>query len=556
MSEWMNFFAPEQTGRGEAATEPAPALRFIEEQFKQLYRSVGTVAGDKLPPLELTATPPSKAERQPDSFDSIAAAVRLLPAKLTMENPVLVTLALRGLLPPDTPSEIKEFTKKIVGLKKTNADFQVKLKEPTQLGELPLHAAKEVSFRFVQHKDKSAFSVEDLKGLTVKVPLPEDILNRLGIKPETAITKLVAGSPDANGNRRITVETDGSIKSVSFEVGPDNKPVTKNNRGTEYTEVNVQFKVGEGQIACKFYTHIDKNSSKLQIDQVDLKGTAGSKAEVLKALGIPEEIAVAGEKVTSVVAHNGGFKIYSDGATETTVRGLKVRLEEMMFVKSASKDLGAGKLEHDIEVYGFSITGFDFKGDRWEKLGSSTLNYLGKDNGLPVRIHKLSISDRDNNQSLITIKETTGALIAAQFLVDKSNGNLLDGKLLVSNPLNKVLPGKPAAPVEISIKNGVVAKPQEVVFSALDGVPLLRYNPLYSGAKWTYRLSDSPAGQMIKNEVKHTAQVVVNKLDSAGKVLGQQLDTGAKKAGAKLSQGASWAGSTLSSGVSWIRRKF
>ncbi len=565
MANWLELSAPGDGSRG-AESDWGKIVSFVPEQLRDRTPALTGSIADKVPSLELVSVA-AKAERARDSFDNVLVALNILPDKLSLEKPTLIRLALKGLLPSDTPAEIKDFAKNIIGLKKNGSDFQITLKEQTHIGNLPLVAAKEVSFKIVQQPDKNTtFTVEDIKGLTVKVPLPEDLLSKLGVKADTAITRLRVGVPDANGNRRISIETDGSVRSVSFEAGADGKPVVKNNKGKEFSEVDVQFKLGASEINCKFSTHIDRNSKQLIIDQVDLKGSHGSKKEILKALGVPEAIAEAGERVSSVVSHDGGFKIYSDGPTNTSVRGLKVRLEEMIFVKATTKDAGDGKAEHEIEVYGLSITGFDFKGDRWERLGSRVANYLGhSDGGLPIRIHKLSIADRNNNQSLITIKETTGALIAAQFLVDKSDpGHLIDGKLLVSNPLNKILPGKGAPPVELSIKNGVVEKPVEAVFTALNGVPLFQYNPIYTGAKLSYRLVEGvPPVSVIKQQIKvtsnligHKIETVGQKIDGAAKVVGQKLETGAKIAGNALETSVGWAGKKVSGGMGWIRRKF
>lgn len=566
MVDWLNVLRGEKVESEARAEKGAGALatKILSEQVSDVIRAAGTAsAADKLPPLELVETAikaKPKAERPKDDFDTLLAVQAALPAKLSLENPKFVAFALAAFLPRDTPREITEFLKNVTAFKKNGTDFDIKLKDQVQLGDMPVFAGKDVSFSFVKSPDKqTAFAVDKIKGLIVKIPLPDEFLSKIGIKSDTAITRLAVGEPDAYGNRRISIETDGAAKKVSFDIGSDGKPLVQNNNGRTFSQIDLQFQTGQGEINCRFCTHIDGNN-KIQLDQLDIKGTPGAKAEVLKALGVPEEIAVAGEKVKTIVSHNGGFKIYSEGATEANIRGLKVKLEDMIFVKANTRDNG-GKPEHDVEIYGFSITGFDFKGDRWAKIGSSVLNYLGKsDGGLPIRIHRLSIADRDNNQSLITIKETTGALIAAQFLVDKNNpGNLIDGKLLISNPVNKFLKS-PAPPVEISIKDGVVQKPSEIVFSSLDGVPLLKHNPLYSGAKLTYRLAQeiplSELKQEIKQEVKQTVKSVGLKIESTGEKIGRKVETAAHSVQNGLNKGATWTANKAAAGLGWIRRKF
>jgi hypothetical protein len=126
-------------------------------------------------------------------------------------------------------SPIKDMVSGIRSVSKQGDRLRIERDKATRhdLGGVSLDASKLVEFKV--SSDKDGVRIADIKGIGVKVPiqLPEAV-KRLGIDPgdhlSTNLRSVQVSAADANGNRKVVVETSQHLRRVGLQLGPDMQP--------------------------------------------------------------------------------------------------------------------------------------------------------------------------------------------------------------------------------------------------------------------------------------------------------------------------------------------
>lgn len=126
-------------------------------------------------------------------------------------------------------SPIKDMVSGITSISKQGDRVRIEREKATShdLGGISLDASKLVEFRV--SSDKDGVRVADIKGIRVKVPIQlPDAVKKLGIDPgehlSTNLRSVQVSSADANGNRKVVVETSEHLRKVGLQLGPDMQP--------------------------------------------------------------------------------------------------------------------------------------------------------------------------------------------------------------------------------------------------------------------------------------------------------------------------------------------
>lgn len=124
-------------------------------------------------------------------------------------------------------TEISNVFTDIKEMKKTGDRIEISTagRNLYSIGGLPLSWDAKVSADFKQ--DGTKISLSNIEGARVKLVLPGDVANGLGIKNpmEIAFKEISLSEPDKEGNRIATIRTDSILESVSIKVGPKFEPI-------------------------------------------------------------------------------------------------------------------------------------------------------------------------------------------------------------------------------------------------------------------------------------------------------------------------------------------
>ncbi|MDZ4834875.1 MAG: hypothetical protein SGJ27_13940 [Candidatus Melainabacteria bacterium] len=138
-------------------------------------------------------------------------------------------------------TEISNVFTDIKQLKKTSDKIEIETngRNLYSIGGLPLSWDSKISADL--KKDGGKIALTNIEGAKVKLALPGDVANGLGIKNpmEIAFKEISIGEADKDGNRIATIKTDSILESVSLKIGPKFEPV-RDKQGQITLEANLK----------------------------------------------------------------------------------------------------------------------------------------------------------------------------------------------------------------------------------------------------------------------------------------------------------------------------
>ncbi len=427
-----------------------------------------------------------------------------------------------ALLSGDAANTLVPLLSKIDGASCANDRVQILFKEEKQpIGNLPLVAGKEV--RFESKSENGGYTFDKIHGVHLELPVPKELLSKLGTGPDAPISRVAISKADANGDRTVRVDFEhGNLKSVTFAVDKQGAPRLINDK----LVVDVQVGVNDKAFDCQLKLPIGNADKGISLS---LSGDATARTEILKKLGVPDELAPIGERVTDVSLNGKRLDIVLDKAATLSIKGLDLSFDRNVSLNVETVDNKAlGAKGVSIDISGVQVSGFNFTGSRWKEIGSKALNgALSLQNDLPMRIDRLSLVTTNDNLS-IGVSSNQGMLRHGQFLVSKGdNPEFISGELQVKHPLRNLDPinllrnRQPELTVKLD-QQGVV-NPVDTGINLIK--PVVEAMPAYKAAKFVVKAVDDPVGETKKvvNETVQDLRDVRDATKDAARFTGRNL---------------------------------
>lgn len=400
-----------------------------------------------------------------------------------------------------------------------NDRVQIALKEKQRIGQLPLIAGTDVAFE--SKSVDGGYVFDKIYGVHLELPVPAELLAKLGAGPDAHIKTVAVSAAGANGERNVRIDFGhGTLKSLTFAVDKEGAPRIADDK----LIVNAQVGVNDKSFDCQLKLPVGKGDNGIA---VSLAGDGTARTEILKKLGVPDELTSIGGKVTDVTLNGQRLDIALDGPTTLSIKGLDLSFDRniSLTVHKLDNKFAEAKGAH-IDITGIQVSGFNFAGEQWKKVGSQALNrVLNAQNDLPMKLDGLSLITT-NDKLWIGVSSNQGMLKSASFVVRTGdNSEFISGSIQVKHPLrnldpvNLLLNREPLLNVNLD-QNGVV-NPVDTGFELLKPITDSPFSGLlppvraYKTAKFVWNAVDDPVGET-KRVVRETAQDLRDAGDAVG----------------------------------------
>ncbi|MBY0548324.1 MAG: DUF4214 domain-containing protein [Candidatus Obscuribacterales bacterium] len=325
-----------------------------------------------------------------------------------------------------------------------NADHSIVFKSagPRTLGDLPIEAEGQISFKVERTNVEGELRITNASGIKAKLPVPDDLLAKLGCPKDVPFKGVQITPVGDNGNQVVRVEFDHpQIQYAGFVVDKQGKTVVENGR----ISARIHLKLDDKVVECIVEMPADQKPG--AFTHVHLKGDASAKVATLKRLGAPPEIAEVAGEVKVVSVSNDTVGLHFDNEINANINGLNMKFDKTVAIKvlpPRQVPLGWPAVNHDyreVAVSGIQVTGFDFRGNQWKEVGSKMLNtVLSQQNDLPIKVSGLYFASAPNvAQIRVGVFASEGGLQSAHFTLEsKENPNFVDGTVRVKNPFRGI----------------------------------------------------------------------------------------------------------------------
>jgi hypothetical protein len=329
-------------------------------------------------------------------------------------------------------------------------------------GDLRINLPRSISAEVTRNGD--AFTITDRSeapGITTRLPLPADVLTRLGVAEDVRLTGVTLGARDRNGHRRLTINTDSILEQVSVTVVERNGQMNIVENGGR-AEVATRIRLPEGVIDTTFSFSPQEMARQDILNatwSMNVSGDQAARQKLLERFGIPDFIAQGLRDVSSISHRNGVFDIRREGRNNATISrdGLEITVAPRVTIGMARRQFQfAGE---NVESFGFSVTGISLA-----RLAPGGIPDIYA-NQLPAPLRSLTVH-HSRLGNMITIPRT-GPIRSARFFTD-NNMDIRSGNVVVEHPTNS----RCSLSVDLRNVNGnlEVDNTTEVVLQAIGGV--------------------------------------------------------------------------------------
>ncbi len=332
-----------------------------------------------------------------------------------LRNPDAQKMHLR--LTSDQPPAIANLHKSLGGLwngieaiEKNGEQIKLTLKEAaiTTIGGLPLVTDKNLTLKLNVEGDRA--EIKDMEGATLRMPLPPDLAEALGMHNplELTLKNLSIGPADAKGYRLVVAKMDGVVGEVEVLVGPDMQPVQHADKNVV---VNCVLRHNGQELPIELRFNPEQAAIGQDPRKIEFKLTTRSNFE----------------NVPTVV--EGFFTKPLDPKLKELLRGVQYveRKGDMLFVhrnEASTHEIGGLKVTA-AKVISFKINN-DANGISLSNIEGLQINQLPKDANrvysekLPIDLKSFSLSSQRNDGTRVLKIEASGVLVSATVIVNSS----------------------------------------------------------------------------------------------------------------------------------------
>ncbi len=379
---------------------------------------------------------------------------------------------------------VKEFVQGVVRLAITHdGRVHVHRDNATRLGNLPLVADGATSFK--QIADNSVDLAVESVGIKANLPIPSEILSKLGCPSDAPVKLTILSKPDADGNRIVELKFDHPVlKSVSIMLDKNGAPLIDNDRVRGRLSIESSGKILDCQIDAPSGGGLDKSL------YIAVTGDPAAKVELLKRLGAPPELAEVAGGVSGIKVEGKSVSLHFGSRQNVTVKGMSMEFDRVVTVTAmepsyglmAANSLGMNDIRM-LSVSGVQINGFDFGGSGWGLASARLHQFLYNQNDLPIKLNSLTFGECQNGRFKISFSANAGGLKSGTFLLEsKDNPAFVNGWITVKNPLRNLAPtgavfGGGDHEMTVELTGSGLANPQQTVVDAMKPIindPVIR----------------------------------------------------------------------------------
>lgn len=342
--------------------------------------------------------------------------------------------------------------------------FNISRQRASQLsiGELRINLPATMSVELSRQGD--TFTLTDRSeapGITATLPLPGDVLERLGVAADMRITGITLGERNRHGQRRLTIRTDSILQEVSVNiVERDGQLNLVENQGR--MEVSTRLRFGDGVINANFAFNA-REMARGDILRtgwsLNVSGDQAARRALLERFGIPDFIAEGVQDVTSITHRDGTFDICREGRTPSTISrdGLEITVDQRIRIGMTRQE--GRVLGEDVQRFDFTVSGINLARLAPEGLPEVYAHTL------PAPLRRLRVT-HSRLGSMISIPQT-GPIRGADFLLDRTM-DVQSGTVVLQHPTNP----RTSLRVELRNRGGTleVDNTAEIVLQAVGGL--------------------------------------------------------------------------------------
>ncbi len=318
--------------------------------------------------------------------------------------------------------KFNEFLKKFDSFEKTaDGGFKCTRSEPAKfdLGNLKLLVDKTLIAKPMRTQDASV--ITGIEGLSAKLPIPDALAEKLGIKDPVNIKELRVGDL-INGRRKITIETDSIYKRVEIELDSEFKLV-KDAEGNIAVNVLVSKNGEELKVGMRF------NPDSMQAGKIldstwsfELQGSADLKEQLLG--GFLKELSPLARNIEKFNNTPRATTIKLSDETTIDVKGAQLKFDRQIILSRPGGVNRDGGFTADVS--GITVT----------KFGDSRLYrfvYGGKPLLKPDKLEWRPGGGAEGDLTIVPSKNS--AITKASFKIDKDTFKPNSGSITIDNPL-------------------------------------------------------------------------------------------------------------------------
>lgn len=245
-----------------------------------------------------------------------------------------ITKYLQGFIAAGIDDRVNNFISKFDSFQKLDdGSFKCTRKEEGEfdLGNLKLTVGKTLQAKPSRGEDCS--SITNIEGLSAKIPLPDELADKLKIKDAVNIKALHIGDLK-DGKRKITIETDSLYKKIEIEL--DHKfELVKNGDGNITVNAKLAKDNNELDLVCRFNPQSLQGGKLLNSTwSFDLKGSAELKQELLG--DFLKELSPLASKIETLSNNPRETKLTLTEATKLDVKGIQLSFEKEISLQRAN----------------------------------------------------------------------------------------------------------------------------------------------------------------------------------------------------------------------------
>jgi hypothetical protein len=530
-----------------------PALPFPVPAIKSIVARHTTDKGKSLCEIEIWTIASKQpivkklnlSDEQASSFDALvqnisagkgcSKLVELLPSLLLGESAGIILPLL---------ADLKQGTA-------VNGTVHLQFANVQRLRDLPLEIGPNVSFKSIANNGAYVFS--DIKGIKLQLPIPSEILEKLGGDKEGKVAELVVKAAE-DGTRYIKAElTSGALKSIIFAVDKSGSPILRNNCLAVKVTLSAD---NEKSFDCTL--NLPTRGTIKDGVAISIGGDPQTRELLLRQLALPAELCRLGKEVCGIAYRNESAYIRLEKPVTMAVRGMNLQFSQDIVVSESKKPVWARLLldmpdQRSYDVSGIELTGFNFAGDKWKQIGSAILNEaLNLQNDLPITLDSISFMSRADGKLGMSFT-SRGAIKWGSFLLEnEKNPVFVSGLVSVKNPLRNLDPVnwlcQRDRDIIIELDGDGVTNPADTLMSLLeplsDNLLVDVLSPIKK-ARYAWRFVRDPEEGW--NHLKRDASDARQAAEDAIKFVGRNVGDAGTYVGKKAGSGARFVGRNLES---------
>jgi hypothetical protein len=350
--------------------------------------------------------------------------------------------------------------------------------QPTRLGNLPLISDGAASFK--QIADSSVELAVESVGVKAQLPVPSEILNKLGCPADAPVKLTTVSRPDANGNRTVELKFDHPmLKSVRIVLDKNGAPLIENGR----VRAKISLDVNGKNLDCQIDAASQGGSDQPLYIAVD--GDPSSKVELLKRIGTPPELAEVAGAVAGIIVEGNTVSLHFGARQRVSMKGMNMEFDSVVTVTAINSDSQVFGMRdvRRLSVSGVQITGFNFGGDRWGLASARLHQFLYNQNDLPIKLDSLTFGEELTGRLRISFTANAGGLKSGTFVLEsKDNPSFVRGRVTVKNPLRNFSPtglifGGNDKEMTVDLTENGLANPEKAAIDAVKPIvkdPIIR----------------------------------------------------------------------------------